>query len=75
MGKDQTKILYSRILKHLLKEYKLKEIKDFCYNELYSICKLYGIVYVNQLWEITQEVENNYGVIMEGVRTEIYNIE
>ena len=71
----EKKIHYKRILKHLIKEHTGEEISEFCYRELYDVCKLYGVVYVNQLWEITDEVEKKYGVLMERVRTEIVNIE
>ena len=75
MEKNQQKILYKRILNHLIKEYTLKEIIKFHYCNLYDICKLYGVVYVSQLWTITEEVEKEHGIIMNRVRNDIYNIE
>ncbi len=76
MEKNQkNSLLYGLVIKKLLKEYTTKDISAFCYRELYDVCKLFGVVYVSQLWDITEEVEKKHGIIMDRVRVRINNIE
>ena len=45
------------------------------YRDMYDICKLYGVVYVSQIWDLTDILFNEYRIRMEQVQQEIYNIE
>ncbi len=63
------------VVKHLLREYKPKELSKLCYNDVYMISKLYNVVYVGEVWDITDRVFEKCRVRMSEVQTEIYNIE
>ena len=67
--------LIEKVVEQLLKEYKLKELAKLSYNDVYNISKLYNVVYVGQVWDITDVVYERYKVRMSEVQSEIYNLE
>tara|TARA_B100000287_G_scaffold426180_1_gene473668 strand:- start:415 stop:618 length:204 start_codon:yes stop_codon:yes gene_type:complete len=67
--------MINQVVDHLVKTYKPKELANLCYREVYDISKLYNVVYVGQVWDITDRVFDKLRIEMRGVRSEINNIE
>ena len=67
--------MINKVVDHLIKTYKPEELARLCYREVYDISKLYDIVYVGQVWDITDKVFDKLRIKMDGVRSEINNIE
>ncbi len=67
--------MINKVVDHLIKIYKPEELARLCYREVYDISKLYDVVYVGQVWDITDKVFDKLRIRMDEVRSEINNIE
>jgi hypothetical protein len=67
--------IQKRIINHLLEKYKKDQLVKMEYHNLYDICKLYGVVNVSEIWNLTDILFNEYRIRMNKVQQELYNIE
>jgi hypothetical protein len=67
--------IQKKIVNYLLDNNTKEELVNMDYRDMYDICKLYGVVYVSQIWDLTDILFNEYRIRMEQVQQEIYNIE
>mgnify|MGYP001253007788 CR=1 FL=1 len=75
MNYPQDEKTINQVVNHLVKTYKPKELAKLCYREVYDISKLYNVVYVGQVWDITDRVFDKLRIEMREVRSEIWNLE
>ncbi len=68
------KPIQKQIVNYLLDNNSTEKIVKMNYQDMYDVCKLYGVVYVSEIWDLTDILFKEYRIRMYKVQQEIYNI-